>query len=122
MSITIMGAWLLDVNGNWYEANGDIETRIIDFITRLQTIKGEQSFNANNGIDFLNIINGRALIQVDINNIAMDFLDYFYVKIEEVKRDLQKKVMSVGLRIILKDNTEIKYNLLLGDIINAINK
>ena len=53
-----MSAWLLDIEGNWHEANGDIETKTIDFITRLQTIKGEQSFNANNGLDFLNIING----------------------------------------------------------------
>ena len=30
-----MSAWLLDVNGNWHEAKGDIETRIIDFITSI---------------------------------------------------------------------------------------
>ena len=117
-----MGAWLINSEGQFYEAQNLIEEKIIDFITRLQTIKGEQSFNANNGIDFLNIMNGRALIQVDINNIAMDFLDYFDVKIKDVKQDLQKKVMSVYLRIILKDNTEINYTALLGDMINAINK
>ena len=49
-----MSAWLLDIEGNWHEANGNIDSRTIDFITRLQTIKGEQSFNANNGLDFLN--------------------------------------------------------------------
>ena len=117
-----MGAWLINSEGQFYEAQNLIEEKIIDFITRIQTIKNEQSFNANNGIDFLNIINGRALIQVDINNIAMDFLDYFDVKIKDVKQDLQKKVMSVYLRIILKDNTEINYTALLGDMINAINK
>lgn len=117
-----MSAWLLSADGSFYEAKNLIEEKIIDFITRIQTIKNEQSFNANNGIDFLNIINGRALIQVDINNIAMDFLDYFDVKIENVKQDLQKKVMSVDLKITLKDNTEINYTALLGDTINAINK
>ena len=99
-----MSAWLLDIEGNWHEANGDIEIRTIDFITRLQTIKGEQSFNANNGLDFLNIINGSSLLEVEVENIVRDFNNYFdkckIVKIEEIKTGFLYNLINNILRLI----------------------
>lgn len=112
-----MSAWLIDINGNFIEIKGEIEKRIADFIMRLQTIKGEQSFNANNGIDFLNIINGRTLAEIDIENTAMDFNNYFDVKVKKAERDLQKKILKINIEIKLKNNTNneiIDYQLLIG--------
>ena len=98
-----MSAWLLDTNGNWHEVNGEIETRIIDFITRLQTIKGEQSFNADNGLDFLNIINGSSLIEVE--NIARNFNNYFDVTVGKAEEDRTSKVMRIDINMKLKNSS-----------------
>ena len=100
-----MSAWLLDVNGNWHEANGEIETRIIDFITRLQTIKGEQSFNADNGLDFLNIINGSSLLEIEVENIARNFNNYFDVTVGKAEEDRKSKVMKIDINMKLKNSS-----------------
>ena len=112
-----MSAWLLDREGNWHEANGDIEIRTIDFITRLQTIKGEQSFNANNGLDFLNIINGSSLLEVEVENIAIDFNNYFDINIGNAEEDKKAKVMKIDINMKLKNssnNETLNYTALIG--------
>lgn len=112
-----MSAWLLDREGNWHEANGGIEIRTIDFITRLQTIKGEQSFNANNGLDFLNIINGSSLLEVEVENIARDFNNYFDINIGNAEEDRKAKVMKIDINIKLKNssnNETLNYTALIG--------
>ena len=112
-----MSAWLLDRDGNWHEANGDSETRTIDFITRLQTVKGEQSFNANNGLDFLNIINGSSLLEVEVENIARDFSNYFDINIGNAEEDKKAKVMKIDVNMKLKNssnNETLNYTALIG--------
>lgn len=112
-----MSAWLLDVSGNWHEVTGDIETRIIDFITRLQTIKGEQSFNADNGLDFLNIINGRSLLEVEVENIGRDFNNYFDVTIGKSEEDKKARVIKIDINMKLKNssnNETLNYTALIG--------
>lgn len=112
-----MSAWLLDANGNWHEANGEIETRIIDFITRLQTIKGEQSFNADNGLDFLNIINGSSLLEVEVENIARNFNNYFDIIVKKAEEDRTARVMKIDINMKLKNssnNETLNYTALIG--------
>ena len=112
-----MSAWLLDIEGNWHEANGDIDSRTIDFIIRLQTIKGEQSFNANNGLDFLNIINGSSLLEVEVENIARDFNNYFDINIGNAEEDKKAKVMKIDVNMKLKNssnNETLNYTALIG--------
>lgn len=112
-----MSAWLLDIEGNWHEANRDIDSRTIDFITRLQTIKGEQSFNANNGLDFLNIINGSSLLEVEVENIARDFNNYFDINIGNAEEDKKAKVMKIDVNMKLKNssnNETLNYTALIG--------
>lgn len=112
-----MSAWILDINGIWHEVKGDIEARIIDFITRLQTIKGEQSFNINNGLDFLNIINGNSLLEIEVDNIAGNFNNYFDITIEKSEEDKKEKVLKIDINIKLKNssnNEMIKYTAFVG--------
>ena len=112
-----MSAWLLDTNGNFYEATGDIETRIIDFITRLQTIKGEQSFNADNGLDFLNIINGQSLLEIEVENIARNFNNYFDITVKKAEEDRTARVMKIDINMKLKNssnNETLNYTALIG--------
>ena len=100
-----MGAWLINSEGQFYEAQNLIEEKIIDFITRLQTIKGEQSFNADNGLDFLNIINGRSLLEIEVENIARNFNNYFDVTVGKAEEDRTSKVMKIDINMKLKNSS-----------------
>lgn len=99
-----MGAWLLDSSGQWHEVVSDIDIQVVNIITRLQTIKGEQSFNATNGIDFLNIINGLSLLEIDVDNIARDFTNYFDVTMKNLEADKKNKVIKIDINLKLKNS------------------
>ena len=112
-----MNSFLIREDGTIETYTGDINNAIVDFVSRLQTIKGEQSFNGDNGIDFLGIIEGRKLAELEINNIANNFSNYFTVKVVSTAKDYDKKVLNVSLRLILNNSDDrqyIDFNLILG--------
>lgn len=112
-----MNSFLIREDGTIETYTGDINNAIVDFVSRLQTIKGEQSFNGDNGIDFLGIIEGRKLAELEINNIANNFSNYFTVKVVSTAKDYEKKVLNVSLRLILNNSDDrqyIDFNLILG--------
>jgi hypothetical protein len=112
-----MNSFLIREDGTIETYTGDINNAIVDFVSRLQTIKGEQSFNGDNGIDFLGIIEGRKLAELEINNIANNFSNYFTVKVLSTAKDYDKKVLNVSLRLILNNSDDrqyIDFNLILG--------
>lgn len=110
-------SYLIREDGHFEEYAGEINNAIVDFISRLQTIKGEQSFNGNNGLDFLGIIEGRKLAELEINNIAQSFTNFFTVKVVSTSKDYNKKVLNIALRLLLNNNEDMQYidiNLILG--------
>lgn len=113
----VIKSYLIREDGKIEEYRGELNNAIVDFISRLQTIKGEQSFNANNGIDFLGIIEGRKLAELEINNIANDFTNFFTVQVLSTAKDYEKKVLKVDLRLLLNNSDDRQYidiNLILG--------
>lgn len=110
-------SYLIRENGNIEEYQGELNNAIVDFISRLQTIKGEQSFNANNGLDFMGIVEGRKLAELEINNIANNFTNYFTTQILSTAKDYNKKVLKISLRLLLNNEEDRQYidiNLVLG--------
>lgn len=119
-----INSYLIREDGHFEEYSGEINNVIVDFISRLQTIKGEQSFNGNNGLDFLGIIEGRKHAELEINNIANDFNNYFSVVVKSTAKDYNKKVLKVELRLILNNSDDMQYvdiNLILGNAITLKN-
>lgn len=119
-----VSSYLIREDGRFEEYSGEINNVIVDFISRLQTIKGEQSFNGNNGLDFLGIIEGRKHAELEINNIANDFNNYFSVVVKSTAKDYNKKVLKVELRLILNNSDDREYvdiNLILGNAITLKN-
>lgn len=119
-----INSYLIREDGRFEEYTGEINNVIVDFISRLQTIKGEQSFNGNNGLDFLGIIEGRKHAELEINNIANDFNNYFSVVVKSTAKDYNKKVLKVELRLILNNSDDRQYvdiNLILGNAITLKN-
>lgn len=111
-------SYLIRENGKIDEYEGELNNQIVDFVSRLQTIKGEQSFNGNNGLDFLGILEGRKLPELEINNIAQYFTNYFNVKINSTAIDKNKKALNINLSIILNndyDKQQVDLNLILGN-------
>ena len=119
-----VSSYLIREDGRFEEYSGEINNVIVDFISRLQTIKGEQSFNGTNGLDFLGIIEGRKHAELEINNIANDFNNYFSVVVKSTAKDYNKKVLKVELRLILNNSDDRQYvdiNLILGNAITLKN-
>ena len=110
-------SYLIREDGKIEEYEGELNNAIVDFISRLQTIKGEQSFHGNNGLDFLGIIEGRKLAELEINNIANNFTNYFTTQVVSTAKDYNKKVLNVVLRLLLNNSDDRQYidiNLILG--------
>lgn len=110
-------AWLIDYNGNFTEHVGTVNEKIVDFISRLQTIKGEQSFNGGNGLDFIAILEGRKYSQIEIDKIARDYAEYFTVKVEKTQRDIENRALLLTISLKVKNSEElenINFNILLG--------
>lgn len=113
-----MDVFLIDTKGSFYPVEGEIGIRVADFIMRLQTLKGEQSFHADNGLGFEDIINGRSLLLIEVNNIAQDFTNYFDVEVKDAREDKENKVMSIDINMRIKNgsfNSEmLTYTALIG--------
>lgn len=110
-------AWLIHYDGTFSEHTGTVSEKIVDFISRLQTIKGEQSFNGSNGLDFLGILEGRKYSRLEIDRIASEYTDYFTVEVKETKRDMEKKALLISLILKVYDRDEIEninFNVILG--------
>lgn len=110
-------AWLIDYNGNFSEHNGTVNEKIVDFISRLQTIKGEQSFNGSNGLDFIAILEGRKYSKIEIDKIARDYSEYFNVEVVKTERDLENRALLLTITLSVNNEEElenINFNILLG--------
>ncbi len=82
-------------NNEWGETNDSLPTDFYNFVQILQTWKGEQDFNADNGVDWFNVLNGSVDIRMEINNIALLFSNIFNVEIT----DYVKASTSISLTL-----------------------
>lgn len=109
-----MPAFLIKENGSFFAVNDEIAIKVAEFIQCLQTIKGEQSFNENNGLDFLNIINGRALPEIEINNIADRYTAYFKTTINGTV--IKDRKLYIDIKITLNSGETQDIQTIIGGI------
>jgi hypothetical protein len=65
----------------------------------MQTFKGEQSFNANNGVDYLSVFNRQAFLKPQLDSIAAQFNQYF--------RDITITQITLANSQQIQENIEI---------------
>lgn len=69
-------------------------------LQRLQTFKQEQSFNADNGIDYIGVFNKRSLLKPQIETIINDYVEYFQ-QIDYVINEISNDSLSITLNVFL---------------------
>lgn len=69
--------WYLDNNGEFQSTEVSTYIQLEDMLQRMQTFKGEQSFNANNGVDYISVFNRKAFLTPQLNAIASLYNQYF---------------------------------------------
>lgn len=107
-----MKTYLIKDDGSFIEVVENEALKVAEFIQCLQTIKGEQSFLKDNGLDFLNIVNGRVVAEIDINNIAERYKAYFKTNI--VKTYVKDKKLYIDIIITLNSGINKRIKLDIG--------
>ena len=74
--------WYLDNNGVFQSSENSTIIQLYDMLQRIQTFKGEQSFNASNGVDYLAVFNRQAFLKPQIEAIQADYTPYFNISNE----------------------------------------
>ncbi len=69
--------WYVDSNGGFQSSENSSVISLYDMLQRLQTFKGEQSFNAQNGIDYFSVFNRQAFLKPQIEAIQNEYIQYF---------------------------------------------
>ena len=90
----------LNNDGVFTYTNNSSLIKIEDMLQRLQTWKNEQSFNANNGVDYLGVFNKQSLLKPQLDSIISEYLSYFQTITYDVVQTSAEHV-SIPMRITL---------------------
>lgn len=102
--------WFLNNDNEFVSCEDNTYIQVLDCIQRLKTVKGEQSFYANNGIDYVGVFNGTVSIENEIYNITNLYSQYFTTKINETKYDYKAKRMYIDITFTLNNETKETVN------------
>lgn len=95
-----MSIYYLDNNNAWASTSNSTLMKVEEMLQRMQTWKSERDFNANDGIDYLNVLAKRAFIKPQIEAIAADYSVYFDTIIDDVFSNGEN--IEVKLSIVLQ--------------------
>ena len=95
-----LNIFYMDNNGDFQSSENSTIIKVEDMLQRLQTFKGEQSFNAGNGIDYISVFNKRALLKPQIETITSQYAQYFQEIAYTIGEAINNSI-SISLRIVL---------------------
>lgn len=105
-----MSIYYLTNDNEWESTNNSSLIRVEEMLQRMQTWRGEKSFNANDGVDYLNVLNKQAFLKPQLEAIAADYAIYFETTITEITTDGEN--IAVKLRIVLKSGNAVARTLI----------
>lgn len=109
--------WYRDINsGNFQETSNSYEIQVQSFLQEVQVWYGEQPFDANNGVDWLAVLQGQADPRVQMNQIAERYINFFIVQDYKFELDNKSRIIYISFSIVnLADNTTARIeNLQIG--------
>ena len=102
-----MNNWYLDNDNLWKKTDNTIYIKIQNLLQRLQTFSGEQSFNFENGIDYISVFNKQSLLKPQLENIISEYSQYF--------KNVEYEVLNPTETTILVNLTITLFN---DDVVN----
>jgi len=103
-----MNIWYLNNNNEFVSTSNSTLINLYDMLQRLQTFKGEQSFNALNGVDYFSVFNRQSFLKPQIETIEKDYSRYFR-DIENVFIASQESIRT-DIRVTLLDGSTANLN------------
>jgi hypothetical protein len=92
--------YFLNNENEWSSTDNSVMIKVEEMLQRMQTWRGEKSFNVNDGVDYLAVLNGQALLKPQLEDIADQYAQYFNSITIEVETGGEN--IAVKLRIVLK--------------------
>ena len=90
----------LDNSNNFQITTNSTDIKIEDMLQRLQTFKGEQGFNATNGIDYIAIFNKQSFLNPQIEAIISQYQQYFQA-IDYTIGNVINGTITINMTIVL---------------------
>ena len=100
-----MSIYFLNNENEWSSTDNSTMIKVEEMLQRMQTWKGEKSFNVNDGVDYMAVLNGQALLQPQLEDIADQYSQYFNSVTIEVESGGEN--IAVKLRIVLKSGQAV---------------
>ena len=94
-----MNIWYVDGNGEFQTTDNSTLIKLYDMLQRLQTFKGEQTFNVLNGVDYFSVFNRQSFLKPQIEAIEADYTQFF----RDITNDyvLGNENVQVNIRVTL---------------------
>ena len=100
-----MSIYFLNNENEWGSTDNSTMIKVEEMLQRMQTWRGEKSFNVNDGVDYMSVLNGQSLLKPQLEDIADQYAQYFNGITITVETSDENIV--VKLRIVLKSGQAI---------------
>ena len=100
-----MSIYFLNNENEWSSTDNSAMIQVEEMLQRMQTWRGEKSFNVNDGVDYMAVLNGQALLKPQLEDIADQYSQYFNsisIEVEEGGENI-----AVKLQIVLKSGQSV---------------
>lgn len=101
-----MSIYFLNNDNEWAATDNSAMIKVEEMIQRMLTWRGEKSFDATDGVDYLAVLNKQALLKPQLEDIADLYAQYFDVTIVDATSRNAENI-AIQLQIVLKSGQAI---------------
>lgn len=106
-----MSIFYLNNANEWETSDNSTIMKLQEMLQRLQTFQGEKPFFTNDGIDYLGVFNGQVILELAIDEIVSEYLQFFENINYEIVED--KGTVSIKMMITFKEMDKGSLNFVL---------
>ena len=104
--------WYLNDNAEWVSTDNSTAIKIEEMLQRLQSWKGEKSFDAGDGVDYLSIFNKTAFLIPQLETIAEQYADFFQ-SVTFTDYTATPETIAINISIVLLSGNTVSRNILI---------
>ncbi len=101
-----MSIYFLNNNNAWASTDNSAMIKVEEMLQRILTWRGEKSFDANDGIDYLSVLSKQALLVPQIEDISDQYTQFFDTTVVNTTA-INSESIAIKLQIVLKSGQAI---------------
>lgn len=108
--------YFLNNENEWGSTDNSVMIKVEEMLQRMQTWRGEKSFNVNDGVDYIAVLNGQALLKPQLEDIADQYAQYFNsitIVVRIMDTPSNGKNIASDVQIVLKSGQAVARTLYL---------